>query len=154
MPELLEQQNGCKVFILAAPEKVFETITSASGWDAFFTSGAEVDARVGGHIKFKWKDWGPDLCTTEDGGPIVEFDPPGRFAFQWHPIDKHLPVTVTFAMLAKHGGTIVELTESGYVDTSKSRRTQLDCASGWGEALALLKFYLEYGVTYQSPKVK
>lgn len=118
------------------------------------TTGAEVDARVGGHITFRWKNWKPDLCTTEDRGPIVEFDPPGRFAFQWHPFDKQTPTTVTFTLLAKYGGTVVDLTENGYINTPKSRKTQLECASGWGEALALLKFYLEYGVKYQSPKVR
>jgi len=28
----------------------------------------------------------------------------------------------------------------------------LECACGWGEALALLKFYLEHNLTYTQPK--
>jgi hypothetical protein len=43
---------------------------------------------------------------------------------------------------------VVHLTEKGYTNTPGGRRNMLECASGWGEALTLLKFYLEHGVTY------
>jgi GNAT superfamily N-acetyltransferase len=46
-------------------------------------------------------------------------------------------------------GTIVRLCESGYADTPSGRRRMLDCTAGWGEAPALLKFWVEHGLTYE-----
>ncbi|UCC81415.1 MAG: hypothetical protein JSW64_01160 [Candidatus Zixiibacteriota bacterium] len=59
--------------------------------------------------------------------------------------------TVELALEGKHGGTVVTLTESGYPDTSEARAMILECACCWGEALTLLKFYLEHGVVYTPP---
>ena len=49
-------------------------------------------------------------------------------------------------------GTVVRSKESGYPDTPEGPRALLDCATGWGEALALLKFCLEKGVPYTQPE--
>ena len=46
------------------------------------------------------------------------------------------------------GGTVVKLKEYGYEDTEEGHRRCLECATGWGEALTLLKFYVEHGITY------
>jgi hypothetical protein len=40
------------------------------------------------------------------------------------------------------------LVEQGYKQTTSSLQACLGCATGWGEALTLLKFYLEHGITY------
>ena len=42
----------------------------------------------------------------------------------------------------------MRLLEHGYQDTPSGRLAFADCATGWGEALKLLKFYLEHGVKY------
>jgi len=47
-------------------------------------------------------------------------------------------------------GTVLTLTESGYKDTPEGLAMILECASGWGEAITLLKFYMEHGVVYNS----
>lgn len=44
--------------------------------------------------------------------------------------------------------TRVELIDSGYPDTPEGRHALMDCACGWGEALTLVKFFVEHGVTY------
>ena len=72
-----------------------------------------------------------------------------RFVFQW---GTRYPSTVSFELHAEHGGTTVRLTESGYPNSSEGRDAMLECASGWGEALTLLKFYIEHGVIYTPPK--
>ena len=49
---------------------------------------------------------------------------------------------------AVENGAIIRLREYGYEDTPSGRRGILECAAGWGEALTLLKFYVEHGITY------
>jgi uncharacterized protein YndB with AHSA1/START domain len=149
MSELLKEKIQQKTFIKASPEKVYETITSGKGWDAFFTVGTEVDPRPGGHITFRWKDWGPDFYSTSAGGPVLEAEQPKRFVFQW---GKDYLTTIRFELEEKHGGTVVLVTESGYPNTPEGRSMMLECASGWGAALTLLKFYLEHGIVYTPPE--
>ena len=149
MGDLIMEPIRQATFIKASAERVYDTITSGKGWDAFFTKGSEVDPRPGGRITFRWKDWGPDLYTTSAGGPVLEAVRPKRFVFQW---GEKMRSTVAFALTAEHGGTTVRLTETGYPDTPEGRAMALECAAGWGEALTLLKFYLEYGIVYKGPK--
>jgi uncharacterized protein YndB with AHSA1/START domain len=148
MTNILNQKIKQTTFIALPPEKVYDTITSASEWDRFFTTGMELDPKPGGKIIFRWKDWGPDFYSTEVDGRVREAVRPTRFAFEW---GTEMPTLVTFELTAQHGGTVVRLTESGYPDTPKGRDMILECASGWGEALTLLKFFLEHGITYTSP---
>jgi uncharacterized protein YndB with AHSA1/START domain len=136
-------------FVRADPERVYEAFTTAEGLDAWFTVGASVDPRPGGQIQFRWQDWGPDRVTGEDGGPVLEAIRPQRFVFQWHPESDSYATTVEVDFLCTEGGTNVRLREHGYQDTPTSRRCLVDCAAGWGEALTLLKVYVEHGIRYQ-----
>ena len=141
-----------QVFIAAPAEKIYDTITSGDGWNSFFTASTEVDPRPGGKMVFRWKNWGPNFYTTDAEGIVVKAERPNLFTFQWYPIGKNNPTTIKFVLTEKYGGTVVELTEDGYTDSEQSRAMILECASGWGEALTLLKFYLESGVIYKQPK--
>ena len=141
-----------QVFIAVPPEKVYDTITSGDGWNAFFTHSTTIDPVPGGEMWFNWKDWGPNSYSTKSECKVVKADKPTVFAFQWYPVGKENPTTITFNLEAKHGGTVIKLTEEGYPDTPEGREMILECASGWGEALALLKFYLEFGKVYTQPK--
>jgi uncharacterized protein YndB with AHSA1/START domain len=135
--------------IHAEPERIYHALTTPEGLDAWFTQGALVDARPGGSILFRWQDWGPDHISTEDGGPVLEALSPRRFVFQWHPDGPGYATTVEVTIQPGMDGTIISLREYGYADTPSARLAMLNCAVGWGEALTLLKFYLEYGVNYQ-----
>jgi uncharacterized protein YndB with AHSA1/START domain len=141
-----------QVFISASRERVYDTISSGDGWNAFFTHSTEVDPKPNGKIVFRWKDWGPNFYNVEAEGKVVKAERPGLFSFQWYPIGKETPTTVEFLLMKKYGGTVIELTEDGYTDSETARAMILECASGWGEALTLLKFYLEFGVIYTPPK--
>lgn len=134
--------------IRAEPEKVFDAFTTAEGLDGWFTSGAEVDPHTGGEIRFRWFDWGPDRFSGEDGGPVLEARRPERFVFQWFPAGPSAPTTVEVDFEPVPAGTVVRLREHGYPDTPAGLRACLDCAAGWGEALTLLKFYVEHGIRY------
>jgi uncharacterized protein YndB with AHSA1/START domain len=152
MTEMLKECIKHKSFINASPEKIYEIITSADGWNAFFTTGLEIDPKPGGRMVWRWKDWGPDYYDVEAEAEVVETLSPFKFAFKWYPVGKEYPTLITFTLTQKHGGTVVEVTEKGYPDTSKGRQMILECACGWAEAVTLLKFYLEKGVVYSQPE--
>lgn len=131
-----------KTYIQAPAAQIYRLLTSGAGWDAWFTQGTTVDLRPGGKIHFRWANWGPDHVTTQDEGTVLEAIPNRRFVFTWRPGDT--PTTVLIDLEERDGGTVVSLSESGYT----SFNGFVECATGWGEALTLLKFYLEHGFTY------
>jgi uncharacterized protein YndB with AHSA1/START domain len=153
-------------YINAPIERVYRTLTTADGWDGWFTRGATLDARPGGQFVLRWRDaerahdrvtlWGPVHTTLEIGGPVVAVEPERRFAFQWTTAAH--PTTVDFQLARRGGGTVVTVTESGYthddlgatgvVGQIENHSPFAMCAAGWGEALTLLKLYLEHGLTY------
>jgi uncharacterized protein YndB with AHSA1/START domain len=130
------------VYIDSPVETVYSTLTTSEGWDAWFTDGSEVDASPNGEVLLRWKDFGPSRITAEDGGAVLEAERNRRFVFEWEPGDTI--TQVAFNLTPHAGGTILELEESGY----ETLTSYMECASGWGEALAMLKFYLEHGVVY------
>ena len=137
------------VYIEVLPSRVYETLTTADGWDAWFTTGATVDAKAGGSIQLRWADWGPAHVTTSSDGPVLEATPDVRFVFQWTPA--RTTTTVAFDLIPTKSGTVIELEETGYTDDPKDLKMLVSCATGWGEALALLKVYLEHGIAYGRP---
>jgi uncharacterized protein YndB with AHSA1/START domain len=133
-------------YIQAPPRRVYETLTTASGWDAWFTQGTELDARPGGFIQLRWVNLGVDHSMGEDGGPVLEAVPSRRFVFQWTPGDS--PTTVAFDLEPRGPGTVVRVTEAGHTTSQGDLEALVECAGGWGEALTLLKMYLEHGITF------
>ena len=135
-------------YISLPPSDVFKAITTAETWDKWFTTGMELDLSIGGKMLFRWKNWGPHQYEGEDIGEIVEISEPSVFKFQWHKDANIPPTTVAFELKSLGGGTHLLLTETGYLDDELGRGWMLSCATGWGEAIALLKMYLEHGVAY------
>jgi hypothetical protein len=45
-------------------------------------------------------------------------------------------------------GTVIRLREFGYYDTPSGRAALIECAAGWGEALTLLKYWVDHGIRY------
>lgn len=134
--------------IRADPLRVYQALTTSEGLDAWFTTGASVNAHPGGEIHFRWVNWGPAHLTTEDGGPVLEAIPGSHFVFQWHPDLPDYATTVEINLAKIEGGTIVSLHEHGFADTASGITAMINCATGWGEALTLLKFYLEHSLRY------
>ncbi|OWY21150.1 hypothetical protein BVG80_14150 [Sphingobacteriales bacterium TSM_CSM] len=133
------------VYIHAPVQRVFETLTTAQGWNAWFTQNTTLQSHKGGSIVFRWENWGVAGETLQDSGMVQEIQPPNLFAFTWHPCGTE--TTVVFTLAAhENTGTILRVTETGHTHI----QTLTDCACGWGEALTLLKMYLEYGVTYKT----
>lgn len=134
-----------KVLIHADREKVFDAMTTAQGLDQWFTQGSSIDRRPGGMLIFRWKNWGPDKYTGESKCPIVDVKVPEMFVFKWWE-DHYTTVEMDFEEVSE--GTLVRLKEYGYEDSTEGHRRLIECATGWGEALTLLKFFCEHGVTY------
>jgi uncharacterized protein YndB with AHSA1/START domain len=137
-----------RTWIRATPASVYDALTTGPGFDGWFTSGAEIDARPGGSFTFRWQPDGPYPAEATLSGPVIEASRPSRYAFRWN---QHLgsPTTVRFDIASREDGTEVTVTEQGYPDTPDGRWQIMDCTVGWGEALTLLKFWLEHGVRYQ-----
>jgi uncharacterized protein YndB with AHSA1/START domain len=132
--------------VRAPREQVYDALTRAEHLDAWFTTGVQVDPRPGGEMVWRWASWGPDEVTDEDRGPVLEARRPERYVFQWQEKLGGTTVEVDFEEHAE--GTVVRVHEHGYPWTAEGRAGLLNCASGWGEALTLLKFYVEHGIRY------
>ena len=133
-------------FVRAPRGRVYDALTRADQLDAWFTSGAEIDARPGGVMRWRWVDWGPDHVTAEDRGSVLEAKRPERYVFQWQQGLGGTTVEVDFEEHSE--GTVIRLREHGYPDTPAGWSGFSDCSTGWGEALTLLKFYVEHDVRY------
>jgi uncharacterized protein YndB with AHSA1/START domain len=130
-----------KVFINASPERVYDAFATAEGLDAWFTRGARVDPRPGGEMFFKWVEWGAERdINLEEMGRVVEARRPERFVFQWGSPGRE--TTVEVDLEAREGGTLLRLREFGF----HSLRGFIDNAGGWGQALTLVKFWLEHRI--------
>jgi uncharacterized protein YndB with AHSA1/START domain len=134
-----------KTLIKADRKKVFDAMTTGEGLDGWFTQGATVDRRPGGLLVFKWVNWGPDKTNSQANCPILEVIIPRKFVFKWWD-DHYTTVDWTFEEVPE--GTLVSVRETGYEDSKEGRRRCLECAVGWGEALTLVKFYVEHGLRY------
>lgn len=134
-------------FIRTSAEKVYELIATAEGLDRWFTTGATLDPRPGGLIVYRWKQWGPDRITTESRGTVHEADPPRRFAFDWD-AGADQQVTVEFDIEPVEGGVVLRLREHGYADSPEATERRVAQASGWGEAMTLIKLMAEHGIHY------
>ncbi len=135
-----------EVYIDAPSERVYALLTTGDGWDAWFTDGTTVEPRRGGSITLRWKNFGAGRWTAEDGGPVVEADRNRKFSFEGSPGSN--PTTVCITLKKLGSGTLVRLTESGYSANGEDLKICIGCAVGWGEALTLLKTYLEHGICY------
>jgi uncharacterized protein YndB with AHSA1/START domain len=133
-------------YIAVSPEVVYQTITTAEGWDSWFTNGTTIEPKPGGQIQLRWENFGAGRWTTEDGGSVLNALPNRRFVFQWTPGKS--TTTVSFTLEAIGEGTLLKLVESGYSLSEQDLAAFVGCAAGWGEALTLLKYYLEHGVRY------
>lgn len=132
--------------VRAPRERAYDALTRADELDSWFTTGAEVDARPGGTMRWRWVDWGPDHVTEEDSGPVLDARRPERYVFLWQAQLGGTTVEVDFE---EHpDGTVIRLREYGYPDTPAGWAAFCECSTGWGEALTLLKFHVEHGAHY------
>ncbi|MGH9833014.1 MAG: SRPBCC family protein [Blastocatellia bacterium] len=148
MSKMIDEKVRFTTLVRATPERVYDAIATADGLNGWFTTSASVDASPGGEIRLRWIDWGYCHYTGENGGPVLEARRPERFVFQWQVDTDSYNTTVEIDFEPVEEGTIVRLVEYSYEDSPTGLKDMLARASGWGEALTLMKFYVEHGVRY------
>lgn len=103
---------------------------------------------TGGALVFRWRNWGTADFTGEMVGEVVEHQRPDTFVFRW-PVDSVGYMTTVRIDCDEHAdGTLVRLVEGEYEPGEVGLQAMLNRASGWAEALTLMKFWVEHGVTY------
>lgn len=144
MPEINHQ-----TYIKASIDKVYKTLSTAEGWNAWFTNQTSLNMEQDGtgEIRLKWDGFGQEKLELEDGGRILRAVRDESFVFQWSPGE--LVTTVEFKLEPYQKGTLIMLKEVGYSNSDKDIKACINCAVGWGEAMTLLKIYLEEGIVYK-----
>ena len=145
---IMDRKVEFSTLVRAEPERVYDALATAKGLDGWFTQNSVVDQKAGGQILFRWKEYGLNKYTGENGGRIIEARRPQRFAFQWMADSGLYQTTVEIDFTPVNQGTEVYLVESGYEDSPAGRQDFLNRVSGWAQALTLMKFFVEHGVTY------
>ncbi|MCG3226217.1 MAG: SRPBCC domain-containing protein [Candidatus Heimdallarchaeota archaeon] len=150
MTRIIDVDIVHSTLIRAPIEKVFDAISTGEGLDSWFTQGAKVERKLGGSIYFRWEGERTDITegTIEDGGPVLEVERPTCFVFQWSPDNNSYLTTVELNFKEEEKGTRVSIKEKGFHDTPEGRKAMIGCSTGWGEALTMMKYYLEHGVKY------
>lgn len=150
MSSIIDVDIVHSTLVRAPIEKVYDSITTGKGLDSWFTQGANVDRKSGGSIYFRWDGERSDIAkgVIEDGGPILEVEKPTRFVFQWSPDNNTYFTTVELTFKEEKKGTRVTVKEGGFQDTLEGRKALIGCSTGWGEALTMMKYYLEHGIKY------
>lgn len=138
MTEQLEVKHT--TWIRAPRERVYDAFATADGINAWFTTGARIDARPGGAMLFRFVDWDADKVNAEFPGRVIEAKRPSRFVFEWG--EPGEASTVEIDLEERDGGTLVRLRECGFRDI----KSVIGNASGWGEAMTLWKFWVEHRI--------
>jgi uncharacterized protein YndB with AHSA1/START domain len=144
----IKEKVEFSILVRVEIEKVFDAIATQKGLDGWFTSDSTVEDFEGGRIIFRWKNWGVDKYKGESKGTVIKYERPTQFVFSWTVHESNLMSKVEINLKSDERGTIIRLEESNFPDTDTGRQKMLENAVGWGEALTLLKFYVEHGVIY------
>ena len=135
------------VSIQAEKNRIYHCISTVEGWNAWFTSAMSLDARPGGRIIFHWKNWGAEKISGGDHGELIDLIPDEKISFTWHPDQPDYTTTVELNITGSHSPYVVHVTEFGFADTLQGMHAMVRSAAGWGEALTLMKMYLEYHIS-------
>ncbi len=146
---IIPEEISHAVLIRCDRSRTFETLTTAEGWNAWFTTDSSFDTRVGGRIIWQWKEWGADRVSTGDHGQILELDQDYCLVFSWHPDRPDYATRVEMVLEDSADGCVLRVRETGFEDSPSGLHAMIQCATGWGEALTLLKLYLEHGISYK-----
>ena len=146
MPLSTEGTIASEIVIDAPAARVFAALTDPEQilqwWgspEAYRTTGAQCDVRVGGSYRLE--------ATSSEGnvmnivGTFLEVDPPKRLAYTWNPSwEDDMPETIVrFDLTERDGSTLVRLEHTGFV--AAEARDGHD--RGWTLVLGWLKAFTE-----------
>ena len=142
----IEVPIQAKILIKAPIEKVYQTLTTSKGWDAWFTTGMTLDLSKE-DFEFVWKNWGPDEVSPRAPAKVKSFLDNQHFSFYWNYGLQNGPTLVQISLQDTTKGVLVNVTETEYPDDAEGLAMLVECSIGWGDALARLKFYLENNIS-------
>lgn len=144
-----------EVWIEASPERVFRALTEPdqlTAWwripDAYATTEAEVDLRVGG--RYRLTGWSRAQGTFEVEGVYEVVDPPRRLVYTWEPgwDEEARGSRVELLLEEEAGGTRLRTLHTGFA-TARSRDDH-SAAGGWPAVLRALAAHVS-GQGEESP---
>jgi uncharacterized protein YndB with AHSA1/START domain len=138
-----------EIEIAAPPERVFAAITDPAqlrhwwGKECFSKMDFwEWKPAKGAKYSARWDGAKGEVFSLR--GEIVEFDPPRLLAYTWKPSWGQQPASkVCWELTAKGSGTHVRVTHSGLSGYPGAIK---DYSSGWPDAVASLKAFIERDV--------
>ena len=106
-----------EIYIEAAPETVFEVVSSPDHLKHWWPDDAVYDPTPGSTGEIVFGDRETD--GTVESFTVVEVEPPRTFSFRWTQPAGDPPVPgnsllVTFDLTPSGGGTLLKMTESGF----------------------------------------
>jgi uncharacterized protein YndB with AHSA1/START domain len=140
IPNAIEKE----VVIEAPPEVVWRVVTDPEQMRQWFADEAEVDLRVGGGGRLRFKSGDSYQLQVE------ALEPPRRFAFRWvqpegSPARADNSMLVEFILEPEAGGTRLRVVESGFdtIDWSDSEKAKYadGHSKGWETLLGRLRDY-------------
>ena len=137
-----------KTAIKTDPQTIYELITTAKGWDSWFTRGMVFNLEPNGEVLFSWKDWGADKVTESERAVVLDFQPNSYLKFNWNFFLPEGPTTVELIITRRADDTVLEVIQTGFHDTKSGLTMLSQCSAGWAEALTLLKIHIEHGINY------
>lgn len=146
--EKLDVKIHIKVAIKASSENIYPLITTAKGWDSWFTRGTVFNLEKKGEVLFSWKNWGADKVTESEKATVQDFDQNRYLQFDWNYFIPGGPTNVEILLTRHSEFTIVEVIQTGFPNNKEGLSMYGQCSSGWSEALTLLKIYVEHGISY------
>ena len=126
------------------PERVWQAITTAEGLGTWFgDESAEIDLRVGGEAKLRWKSGDMARLTIE------RVEPPHVFGYTWHiyglPEEDPRRTYVEFTLEPSGSGTSLTVVESGFAQLREAEYAKSHSANteGWAHELGELVAYVD-----------
>jgi len=141
IPAAIEKE----VLIDAPVEVVWRVVTEPEQIRQWFSEEAEIELRVGGKGRLKFKSGIQYFVQVE----VME--PPHRFAFRWvhpegSPAREDNSMLVEFTLAAEGGGTRLRVVESGFdkIDWSDAEKARYadDHSRGWSRFAEQLRDYV------------
>jgi len=96
-----------KLFIKAAPDRVFKALTEKTELERWFVPVAEIEPQPGGTFRIEW------VPGMGEHGKVQRVEAPRVFSFTWEGQFSPTPTTITFELADTNGGTELSLTHSG-----------------------------------------
>lgn len=151
MTDTQNQTIEREIHVEASPEVVFEVVTSPEHLREWWPDEAVIEPTPGavGELVFGDRS-SPDAQIPQV--TVVDAVPPHLFSFRWiYPEDEPAALgnslLVTFELVPAHGGTLVRMTETGWVEkdwtTAELEEQYRDHATGWDHFIPRLGTYVE-----------